>query len=174
MGQIQQICATNNQRCDSSVNDLRQLVIKRECLQEGSSRIILEQSTTITETLEELKLKLSSDEDQQNQDVETNISIVESFQRLENKNLSQRELDKITDFNFINNSNGTKNRSKSVFIQNNLSEIPPKSILKNKTMLQDQVKRNLQQHKRVRFSIKELQKNKLQSKYKGYTKISYL
>lgn len=109
-----------------------------------SSKVILEQSTMITETLDEAKCKLSQDEDKMNQDVETNISIVESFQRLETKNLSQRELDKITEFNIINNSDGTKNRSKSVFIRNILSEIPPKSILKNKEMFQNQGKRNLQ------------------------------
>ncbi|CAD8139987.1 unnamed protein product [Paramecium octaurelia] len=174
MGQIQQICAKNIQQCDSSMTDLKQLVIKRECHKEGSSSVTLEQSTLITETLEELKLKLSQDEDKLNQEVETTISMVESFQKLETKNLSQRELDKITDFNVINNSDGTKNRSKSVFIRNILSEIPPKSILKNKEMPQDQGKRNLQQQKRVRFSIKDLQKNKLQQKYNGYMKISYL
>lgn len=69
----------------------------------GSSRVTLEQSTMITETLDELKFKLSQDEDKMNQDIETNISIVESFQKLETKNLSQRELDKITDFNVSNN-----------------------------------------------------------------------
>ncbi|CAK83268.1 unnamed protein product (macronuclear) [Paramecium tetraurelia] len=174
MGQIQQICAKNIQRCDSSMTDLKQLVIKRECHKEGSSRVTLEQSTMITETLEELKLKLSQDEDKLNQEVETTISMVESFQKLETKHLSQRELDKITDFNVINNPDGTKNRSKSVIIRNIFSEITPKSILKNKELLQDQVKRNLQQQKRVRFSIKGLQKNKQQQKYNGYMKISYL
>ncbi|CAD8044243.1 unnamed protein product [Paramecium primaurelia] len=174
MGQIQQICAKKLSNCDSSISDIRQHKLKRECFRDQSSKMTFDQSTVITETLDELKLKLSQDEDKYNQDVETNISIVESFQKLETKNLSQRELDEITDLNVINKSDGIKSRSKSVFIRNTLPEIPPKSILKNREIQQDQEKRNFTQQKRVRFSIKELQKNKLLSKYNGYKKISYI
>ncbi|CAD8137600.1 unnamed protein product [Paramecium pentaurelia] len=174
MGQIQQICAKNLSNQDSSISDVRLHKLKREYFRDQSSKMTFDQSTVITETLDELKLKLSQDEDKQNQDVETNISIVESFQKLETKNLSQRELDEITDLNVINKSDAIKSRSKSVFIRNILPEIPPKSILKNREILQDQEKRNFTQQKRVRFSIKELQKNKLLSKYNGYKKISYI
>ncbi|CAD8047407.1 unnamed protein product [Paramecium sonneborni] len=174
MGQIQQICANNIPQSESSITDIKQLQIKRDCHKDNSSKVIFEQSTVITETLDELQSKLSHDEDKQNQDLETNISIVESFQKLETKNLSQRELDQITDQNVNNNLDGTKNRSKSVFIRNILSEIPPKSILKNREMLQDQEKKHFTQQKRVRFSIKELHKNKFQQKYNGYKKISYI
>ncbi|CAD8045768.1 unnamed protein product [Paramecium sonneborni] len=171
MGQIQQACATNIPQYKSSITDMKQLIIKRDCLKDNSSKVTFEQSTVITETSDELKLKLSQDEDKQNQDVETNISGFESFQKLETKNLSQRELDEITDYNAINKSDRSKNRSKSVFIRNILSEIPPKSILKNKEILQEQEKRNFTQQKRVRFLE---QRNKLQSKYNGYKKISYV
>ncbi|CAD8135047.1 unnamed protein product [Paramecium octaurelia] len=175
MGQIQQICAKNISNCDSSITDLKERTIKREYLKNKRSKKTYEQQcAVITETIQELKLQLPQDEDKQNQDVETNISIVDSFYKQETRNLSQRELDEITDQNVNNKSDGIKNRSKSLFIHNILPEIPPKSILKNREALQDQQKRNLQQQKRVRFSEKVFQKNKLLPKQTGYKIVSYI
>ncbi|CAK78887.1 unnamed protein product (macronuclear) [Paramecium tetraurelia] len=175
MGQMQQICAKNISNCDSSITDLRERTIKRECFKNKSSKKTYQQQcAVITETINELKLQLPQDEDKQNYDVETNISIVESIYKQETKNHSQRELDEITDLNANNKTDGIKNRSKSVFIHNILPEIPPKSILKNKEVIQDQEKRNSSQQKRVRFSEKLLQKYKLLPKQTGYKIVSYI